>query len=168
MVGDIGVLPDFNGNRSPLADANSRGVITGLTLDASFDSLARLYYAAAIGIALGTRHILDALNARGYAIDTLHLAGGHAANPVLVRLYADATECQLVVPEGDGILAGTACVAATAAGLYPSLMASAEAMATTGTQFLPDPAHRVFFRTAYERFLRLHAAFRPAAPPVVL
>jgi len=29
----------------------------------------------------GTRHILDALNAEGYAIDRLHVAGGHARNP---------------------------------------------------------------------------------------
>ena len=64
------VLPDFHGNRSPLADPHAVGVISGLTLDASFDSLCRLYYRTAVGIALGTRHILDALNAKGYAHST--------------------------------------------------------------------------------------------------
>lgn len=156
MVGALAVLPDFNGNRSPLADPNRRGVIAGLTLDTSFDSLARLYYAAAIGIALGTRHILEALNARGYAIDTLHLAGGHTANPVLLRLYADATSCRLVLPEGDGILTGTACVAATAANLHPTLTASARAMSNPTRTLHPDPANRARFDTAYTRFLRLH------------
>jgi FGGY-family pentulose kinase len=38
------VLPDFHGNRSPLADPHATGVISGLTLDRSFDGLCRLYY----------------------------------------------------------------------------------------------------------------------------
>jgi hypothetical protein len=40
MAGGIRVLPDFNGNRSPLANPAARGAIEGLSLDASFDSLA--------------------------------------------------------------------------------------------------------------------------------
>jgi hypothetical protein len=47
------VLPDFHGNRSPLADPSATGVVSGLTLDASFDSLCRLYYRTAVAIALG-------------------------------------------------------------------------------------------------------------------
>ena len=62
MAGELHVLPDFHGNRSPLADPMAKGAIHGLTLDSSFDSLARLYYATAVGIALGNRHIVDALN----------------------------------------------------------------------------------------------------------
>jgi FGGY-family pentulose kinase len=46
------VLPDFHGNRSPRADPHAVGVISGLTLDASFDSLCRLYWRTAVGIAL--------------------------------------------------------------------------------------------------------------------
>ena len=46
------VLPDFHGNRSPLADPHAVGVISGLTLDTSFDSLCRLYWRTAVAIAL--------------------------------------------------------------------------------------------------------------------
>src|SRR5205823_15131353 len=114
--------PDFHGNRSPLADPLAKGVISGLTIDSTFDSLARLYYATAVGIALGTRQIVDALNQKGYAIHTLHLTGGHVANPLLVQLYADATRCRVSIPkEEDSVLLGTAAVAATAAGQYGSL-----------------------------------------------
>ncbi len=55
------VLPDFHGNRSPFADPHARGVISGLTLDTSFDSLCALYWRTAVSIALGTRHVLEAL-----------------------------------------------------------------------------------------------------------
>jgi hypothetical protein len=52
---DLHILPDFHGNRSPLADPKARGVISGLALDGSLDALARLYYAGAVAIALGNR-----------------------------------------------------------------------------------------------------------------
>ena len=70
------VLPDFHGNRSPLADPLAVGVISGLTLDASFDNLCRIYWRTAISIALSVRHILDTLNASGFDIDVLHVTGG--------------------------------------------------------------------------------------------
>lgn len=54
----IFVLPDFHGNRSPLADPHAVGVISGLTLDTSFDGLCALYWRSAVAIALGIRHIL--------------------------------------------------------------------------------------------------------------
>ncbi len=151
------VLPDFHGNRSPLADPHARGVVSGLTLDHSFDSLCRLYYRTAVAIALGTRHILDALNARGYAIDTLHVAGGHVKNPLLMELYADATGCEVVVPaEEDAVLLGSAIVAATAAGLHGDLAAAAAAMAREGGARRPDPARRAGFDRDYAGFLLMH------------
>jgi ribulose kinase len=157
FVGELQVLPDFHGNRSPLADPAARGVIHGLTLDASYASLARLYFASAVGLALGTRHILDALNAQGYEITHLHLTGGHAASPLLVQLYADATGCRVVLPEEeDGVLLGTAIVAATAAGLYPTLLMASRAMARPGREVAPDPFVRAFYERRYQSFLAMH------------
>ena len=49
------VLPDFHGNRSPLADPRALGAIRGLPLDASFDALCRLYWRTCVAIALGVR-----------------------------------------------------------------------------------------------------------------
>ena len=154
MAGGLMVLPDFHGNRSPLADPSARGVIHGLTLDSSFDLLARLYYAACVGIVLGTRHILDAMDAAGYDIRVLHLTGGHVANPVLLRLYADATGRVVALPrEPDSVLLGTAAVAATAAGLHPSLRAAVQAMAGPGREITPAPERQAYFATQYRRFL---------------
>ena len=53
--------------RQPLAarrPACRRRRSAGLTLDASFDGLCRLYWRTCVGIALGVRQILDALNAQ--------------------------------------------------------------------------------------------------------
>ena len=151
------VLPDFHGNRSPLADPQALGVISGLSLDASFNSLARLYERTAVGIVLGTRHILDALNASGYAIDHLHITGGHTQNALLMELYADATGCTVVTAaEADAVLLGTAMAAATAAGLYPDLAGAAAAMARAGEVRAPNPARTGRHARDYRVFLAMH------------
>ncbi|QDZ02984.1 FGGY-family carbohydrate kinase [Nitratireductor mangrovi] len=151
------VLPDFHGNRSPLADPHAVGVISGLTLDASFDSLCRLYWRTAVGIALGLRHILETLNANGYVIDTLHVTGGHTRNPLLMELYADATGCTVVEPAADdAVLLGTAMVAASAAGLHPGLVAACTAMQQGGSARQPNPAARQRFDRDYRVHLRMH------------
>ena len=151
------VLPDFHGNRSPLADPNALGVISGLTLDASFDSLCRLYWRTAIGIALGIRHILDALNEKGYVIDTLHVTGGHVKNELLMELYADATGCTVVEPGcEDAVLLGTGMVAATAAGWFPRLTQACAAMAQPSRVREPNPAGRAQYDKDYRAFLAMH------------
>jgi ribulose kinase len=151
------VLPDFHGNRSPLADPHAVGVISGLTMDASFDGLCQLYYRTALAIALGTRHILEALNDQGYAIEMLHVTGGHTKNPLLMELYADATGCTVVAPEAeDAVLLGTGMVAATAAGIYPDLPAAAAAMARPGRERRPEPAAAARLDRDWRVFLRMH------------
>ncbi len=143
------MLPDFHGNRSPLADPHAVGVISGLTLDSSFDSLCKLYWRTAVGIALGVRHVLEALNENGYLIDTLHVTGGHTKNPLLMELYADATGCTVVEPLADeAVLLGTGMVAATAAGLFPDLNAACVAMQQGGRKRAAEPGRRQTASTA--------------------
>ncbi|MGC4023888.1 MAG: FGGY-family carbohydrate kinase [Mesorhizobium sp.] len=151
------VLPDFHGNRSPYADSHALGVVSGLTLDASFDSLCRLYWRTAVGVALGVRHILDTLNAHGHDIDTLHVTGGHTRNALLMELYADATGCTVVEPETDeAVLLGTAMIAAAACGLYPSLAEAATAMARPARKRSANGGHSARYDRDYRVFLEMH------------
>ncbi len=147
------VLPDFHGNRSPLADPRALGVVSGLDVDASFDGLCALYWRTAVALALGIRHILDAVRDAGRTIEELHLTGGHARNPLLVELYADVTGCRVVTTlEDNAMLRGTAMLAAHAVGLHGDLVDTAVAMDVGRTVRLPDPEaaghwdvdHRVF------------------------
>ncbi|WP_027488918.1 FGGY-family carbohydrate kinase [Allorhizobium undicola] len=148
------VLPDFHGNRSPFADPALTGVVTGLTLDASFDGLCRLYWRSCVAIALGIRQILDMMTAGKAPLPRLHLTGGHMKNPLLVELYADVTGCELVVAEDtDAVLIGTAMNAATAGGIHTSLAAAGQAMGPKGRIIAPDPARRAAYERDYARFL---------------
>ncbi len=157
LGGRLHVLPDFHGNRSPLADPHALGVVSGLTLDSSFDSLCRLYWRTSVAIALGVRHILERLNESGFVIDTLHVTGGHTRNPLLMELYADAVGCTVIEPlADDAVLLGTGMVAATGAGLYPDLAAACAAMRQPGRQRAPNRAARARFDRDYRIFLEMH------------
>jgi ribulose kinase len=110
-----------------------------------------------VGIALGVRHILDALNADGYCIDTLHVSGGHTKNPLLMELYADATGCTVVEPLAkDTVLLGTAMVAATAAGVYDSLEQACTGMQQGGKTRAPDMKTQARYDRDYAVFLKMH------------
>lgn len=152
----INILPDFHGNRSPFADPHLTGVITGLTLDTSFDGLCRLYWRACVAIALGLRQILETMSASGMPSSVLHLTGGHVKNPLLVELYADVTGCELVIPDSrDAVLVGTAMNAAAAGGLYSSLTEAGAAMAPSGERNAPNPASKGLYDRDYVKFLTM-------------
>ncbi|MGB8816373.1 MAG: FGGY-family carbohydrate kinase [Rhizobiaceae bacterium] len=151
------VLPDFHGNRSPLADPQALGVVSGLAIDSSFDGLCALYWRTAVAIALGVRHILESLNENGQTISTLHVTGGHTRNELLMELYADATGCTVSEPNAeDATLLGTAMAAACAAGLYNSLPAACAAMDQGGRERKPDSAAKLQFDRDYAVFVAMH------------
>jgi FGGY-family pentulose kinase len=150
------ILPDFHGNRSPLADPHATGVISGLTLDTSFDGLCRRYWRTCVAIALGIRHILDAMAGFGYRFETLHVTGGHVNNPLLIELYADVTGRKVVIPQtSDAVLLGTAMTAAVAGGLHGSLFEAGTAMDAGGEERLPDPSRKAGYDRDYRVFLTM-------------
>jgi ribulose kinase len=60
----------------------------------------------------------------------------------------------------DAVLLGSAMVAATAAGFYPSLVEAAGGMQRGGRQRQPNPAARTRFDRDYAVFLKMHAQRR--------
>ncbi|WP_337267311.1 FGGY-family carbohydrate kinase [Oryzifoliimicrobium ureilyticus] len=151
------VLPDFHGNRSPLADPHAVGVISGLTLDTSFDGLCALYWRTGVSIALGLRHILEAMAKLGYRCDTLHLAGGHVKNAMLIELYADVTGCKILVPAmSETVLLGTGMSAAVACGAYPDLQTAGISMSSVTVELYPNPHLREVYQRDYECMLAMY------------
>ncbi len=152
------ILPDFHGNRSPVGDPHALGVISGLSLDPSFDGLCRLYWRAAIAIVLGIRQIIEAMNEAGHSIDTLHLVGGHTRSPLLMQLYADATGCEVIILDTpSAMLLGTAATAATAAGWHPTLAEASGAFQQDTTHIRPDPQARARYNRDYLVLQRMQA-----------
>jgi D-ribulokinase len=119
LAGDLHVLPDFMGNRSPLADPNMRGALVGLDLRDDRASLLELYVAALSGLAHGVAQIIRTLEAGGYDFDMLVVSGGAGRSPLVRQIIADATGKRVGAPEAsEPVLLGAAMLGAVAAGKH--------------------------------------------------
>ncbi|KAB2079481.1 hypothetical protein ES319_A05G006800v1 [Gossypium barbadense] len=141
---DTHVLPDFHGNRSPIADPKAKGVVFGLTLDPSEQQLARLYLATVQAIAYGTRHIVEHCNANGHKIDTLLACGGLSKNALFIQEHADIIGCPIILPrESESVLLGAAILGAVAAKKYTCLSEAMKALNAAGQVIHPSTDSRV-------------------------
>jgi FGGY-family pentulose kinase len=159
LTRELHVLPDHHGNRSPRADPTLRGMVSGLKLTDSLDSLALLYLATVQSIALGTRHIIETMNAKGYDIKTIIACGGDTKNALFVREHAEATRRRVVLAkEPEAVLLGAAMLGAVAAGRYPSLLAAMGAMNEADAIVTPTHGGEVepYYEGKYRVFLRMH------------
>ena len=162
LTHDLHVLPYFHGNRSPRADATLRGMISGLSLAAGLDELAVQYLATVQAVAYGTRHIIEAMNAQGYAINTIFACGGGSKNPVFLREHADVTGCRIVQPrEPEAVLLGSAILGAVASGDYKSVLGAMAAMNAAG-QVVESAGESVkqYHDTKYRVFHRMYDDFQ--------
>jgi FGGY-family pentulose kinase len=159
LTRELHVLPYFHGNRSPRANPNLRGTISGLKLSNTLDSLARLYLATIQAIAHGTRHIIETMNAAGFRIDTLVACGGDTKNDVFLREHADASGCRVLLPrEPEAVLLGSAVLGAVASGDQPSVLAAMRAMNAVATTLEPSRgAVADYHARKHEVFQRLYA-----------
>lgn len=161
LTGDLHVQPDFIGNRSPLADPERRGAISGLTMQADAADLARQYLATVQALAYGTRQIIEALRERGIDIRTLVVSGGLARNTLYLREQADATGCAILVPsQPEPVLLGSAMLAAMAAGQFKNLDAARAAMSGTAQRIAPRLGAVARYHNAkYDVFLAMQSDF---------
>ncbi|KAF2852865.1 FGGY-family carbohydrate kinase-like protein [Plenodomus tracheiphilus IPT5] len=89
---------DLFGNRSPVADANMKGSVIGLSSDKSLDGLALYYYATMEFIALQTHQIVSAMNASGHVISSIFMSGSQCQNGLLMQLMATACNMPVLIP----------------------------------------------------------------------
>ncbi|HET9956876.1 MAG TPA: FGGY-family carbohydrate kinase [Polyangiaceae bacterium] len=157
LTSELHVYPDFHGNRSPRADATLRGMVSGLKLSDSLDSLALLYLATIQGIAHGTRHILWALEQQGYRIETILACGGDTKNPLFLREHADITGCTIALPrEPEAVLLGAAMLGSVACGRYATVVDAMRAMSAPGSSVAPRPTFAAYHERKHEVFHRMY------------
>lgn len=171
LTRDIHMLPYFHGNRSPRANPNLTGILTGLKLSRTPEDMALHYLATVQAIALGTRHIIETMNQSGYSIDTIMASGGGTKNPVFVQEHANATGCAMLLPEeSEAMLLGSAMLGTVAAGLYETLPEAMNAMSRAGKTVTPqtneikryyDRKYRVF-REMYHDYMKYRQMMQEA------
>ncbi|KAG1364110.1 putative FGGY carbohydrate kinase domain-containing protein [Cocos nucifera] len=147
LTKDIHVLPDFHGNRSPIADPNSKGMVCGLTLDASEKQLALLYLATLQGIAYGTRHIVEHCNSHGHK------------DMLVLESKRNAPGLPIILPrENEPVLLGAAILGAVAAKKHSGLHDAMRALNAAGQVIRPskDPRVKKYHDAKYQVFRSLY------------
>ncbi len=154
---DLHLLDYHLGNRSPFADPRARGVVDGLTLDVSLDSLAVLYLAAVQSIAYGTRAIMETLRQSGYRIRRLLVTGGGVKNPLWLQQHADACDMPLTLTqEPEAVLLGAAILGAAACGAYADTPTAMQSMTHPGSSILPDTQAKAYHDAKYQCYQSLY------------
>jgi len=156
----------LNGNRSVLVDHHLSGVVAGLTLATRAPDI---YRALIESTAFGTRVIIDAFESAGIGVSELVIAGGLAANELIMQVYADVTRRPLgLVSSGQGPALGSAIHAVVAAGVYPDVPAAATAMGShRPAVYAPDPASADVYDNLYAEYVTLHDYFGRGANEVL-
>lgn len=156
LTSNLHIWPDFHGNRSPLADPNLRGMISGLTLSSTIEDLAILYLATVQAIAYGTKLIVDALQKHGHSITVIFMCGGLRNNPLVVQTHADIVGLPFVLPDmEESVLLGAAILGAYASGTFTDIQSAMQAMGGKGEVIHPRKEDVIFHEKKYKVFLRM-------------
>uniref|UniRef100_A0A1B0FD94 FGGY carbohydrate kinase domain-containing protein n=1 Tax=Glossina morsitans morsitans TaxID=37546 RepID=A0A1B0FD94_GLOMM len=157
LTKDLHVWPDFHGNRSPIADPNLKGMISGLNMNMDEESLAVLYLAFVQALAYGTRHLIA--NLLGYQRSPFHLllfCGGLAKNLLYIQCHADICQLPCLIPdEQEMVLVGAAMLGACAAKVYDDLKIAAANMGGGGTLLEPQANAKEYHNRKYQVFLEM-------------
>lgn len=152
------VQDHFQGNRTPHTDPLSRGAIVGLTLA---HEPHHIFRAVMEGIGFGTRAILDAFRAGGYASTEITAGGGATASRLWMQIHADTAGLPVRIPASpDAPSTGSAILAAHGAGRFATIDEGIAAMVKPGTVIEPRPREMKLYEEVYGRYLALYPALK--------
>ena len=152
------VQDHFQGNRTPHTDPLSRGALVGLTLG---HELHHIFRAVMEGIGFGTRAILDAFRAAGYAGQEMTVGGGATASDLWLQIHADTAGIPVRVPASpDAPSTGSAVLAGVGAGHFATIDDGIAQMVHPGRLIEPIPANMAQYDAIYARYVALYPALK--------
>jgi len=149
LAGDIHVLPEFLGNRSPFADPDARAVVAGMGLDVDIGSMERLFVAGLCGLAYGLADVVEAFRSHGVDSDLMVMGGGAGRSSLVRQIMADTTGLTVALPETqEPVLLGAAMLGAVAGNSCESIGEAMASMSAIGWSSQPTaPGLADFHRT---------------------
>lgn len=146
-------LPFMVGQRAPLWNSHTRGVLFGLSPSTSRGETAR---ALMEGNAMGIRGVLELMDPSSLSGGVCRLTGGCARSAVYSQVFADVLGLDILrMDRGDTALRGAALAGATAAGWIRDFEGPPGSLSAPG-KHRPSPERAAYCREAYELFKRLY------------
>jgi sugar (pentulose or hexulose) kinase len=150
-------IPYMIGQRAPLWDGDTRGVIFGLNPTTDRQALVRMFIE---GCAYATRYIFDTFRNAGSEVHRVIMTGGSTQMRMWNQIFADVTGVAVDIPENMDVSAlGAAATAGLGIGLYNS-MKDIKALIKIGESYHPTKAHSPFYSRMYDLFIRFFDATR--------
>ena len=145
-----------NGDRTVLVNPELGGVTVGWRLTSTAqDEL----FAAIEGTAFHTRVILERMEEYGVAVRRIINAGGiPQKNQTLNRIYADAMNKPILVPQSDVTSLGSAIFAFLAAGTFKTVEEAQDALCPSYKTVAPDARSAAIYEELFPIYRRLYFA----------
>jgi L-ribulokinase len=145
----------FNGRRTPDANQELKGALTGLSLGTDTP---RLFRAIVESTCFGARAIVDRFNKEGVPVKGLIGLGGVARkSPFIMQMMADIMNMSIRIHRSEQTCAlGAAMFAATAAGIYKKVEDAMSAMGQGfDAEYTPDPAKVPVYAARFGKYQQL-------------
>jgi xylulokinase len=149
----IVVLPYFSGERSPINDADARGLIFGLDIG---HTRGHMYRAALEGVGYSINHTLQVMAAAGAKAKLMTAVGGGTKNPTWLQSVSDITNVPQRVPSITmGASFGNCFIAGYAVGIFKDPKDISKWVATDRT-VAPLPENYAVYDTRMNTYLELY------------
>lgn len=159
------VLEHWQGNRTPWVDANSRGVIRGLTLK---HTTGHLFRAIMEGVVYGTAVILKRMEEGGVYIDEIITCGGATKSDLWMQIHADVTGKKITIPEEQqAVSLGSAIAATVAAGIYGDLKQAADQMVRIKKVVEPNAENHLIYQEYVYQYEATYEQLKDASKRLV-
>lgn len=153
----IVVLPYFSGERSPINDANARGIIFGLEIG---HSKAHLYRAGYEGVGYSINHTLQVMANAGAKAELMTAVGGGTKNPAWLQAVSDIAKVPQRIPSMTmGASYGNCFIAGYAAGIFKDPKEISNWVATDRI-VSPNPANYPVYERRMKTYLELYTRTR--------
>jgi xylulokinase len=145
------MLPYFAGERTPVMDAQARGLIAGLSLT---HTRGDLYRAALEATGFAVRHNIEAIEAAGGDVRRIVAVGGGTQGDLWTQIVSDITGREQVIPtQTIGASYGGALLAAQS-------VADVSAAAWNPVREIRKPAEPGVYQDLYREYLELYPSTR--------
>jgi xylulokinase len=146
-------LPYFEGERTPIYDPDSKGVLFGLTLK---HTRADIYRALLESVGFGIRHNMDSMIAEGLQPKCILAVGGGTKNLAWMQMISNIANIQMSIPNQQiGSSYGDAFMAGVGVGLFSDL-GEIRKWVRSNQQITPDPGAVKEYKPLYRIYRELY------------
>lgn len=152
-------LPYMAGERSPIWDADAKGVYYGLDFS---KTRAHLMRASMEGVAYSLRHNLQTAEQAGAFAQELRSMGGAANSRLWTQIKADVTGKRITVPSSDtATTLGAAMLAGVAAGVYRGFDDAVKQTVQVKRVHEPNLDNKERYDAGFATYLQLYERLKP-------